>query len=60
MFFKKVSKKYQIAHDNLNDEWFMVDISTSKKYNFYCKIKADLRPSIIRGDNKPEKSLFSF
>jgi hypothetical protein len=29
---------YEIVHDNLNDQWFLVDLS-NKKYKFYSKIK---------------------
>ena len=29
---------YEIIHDNLNDQWFIADLS-NKKYNFFCKPK---------------------
>ena len=34
LFTKK--KKYEIAHDNLNDIWLLVD--ASKRYKFYSRI----------------------
>jgi hypothetical protein len=34
--FKKNKLKYEIIHDNLNDQWIIADLS-NKKYNFYYR-----------------------
>ncbi len=33
---KKDNYQYEMIHDNLNNQWFIADLS-HKKYNFYSK-----------------------
>jgi len=39
MIVKSIKEKYhyEFIHDNLNDQWIMVDLS-NKKYKFYHRI----------------------
>lgn len=49
---------YEIIHDNLNDQWLLVDLSNDK-YKFYFKIK-DMYPTIhTQKDSKPKKKKLS-
>lgn len=43
--FKKSKYQYELVHDNLNDQWFLVDLLSNKNFKFYhiidnfnCKI----------------------
>jgi len=41
MILWKPKIKYEIAHDNLNDIWLLVDIMSNKKYKFYSVLRDD-------------------
>lgn len=36
--FKKSKYQYELVHDNLNDQWFLVDVLSNKNFKFYHKI----------------------
>ena len=50
MTFRKPKIRYEIAHDNLNDIWLLVDVS-NKKYKFY---------SVLRDENFKKKLASKF